>query len=191
MARRWLVPKDKISEEEGIQKRSSIGQITYCDAQLTPGCMELDVIEANGNCAVATTVHTFEVDGAYDDSNCNRFGCQDTMHLDNQKFRVEARWDEGGVMTVQVDGVNNDDLFPSPSDASNEVVVSTMKSVGAVLESSQWFGWVPLEDECPKAGEEGLEGSVFKISDVVVVGELVQGQEPTECKDMNMEYLRG
>ena len=65
--------------------------------------------------------------------------------------------------------------------ASNDVVVETMKSVGAVIESSQWFGWVPLENECPTAGEEGLDASVFKISDVVVVGELVQGPEPAEC----------
>jgi hypothetical protein len=167
------------------------GVETYCDAQLTPGCMELDVVEANGKCAMQTTVHTFEVDGAYDDSNCNRFGCQSSMHLASTRFRIEASWDQAGIMTVLVDGVHNDDLFPFPSDASNDVVVETMKSVGAVIESSQWYGWVPLENECPTAGEEGLDASVFKISDVVVVGELVQGPEPAECAVLATSSLRG
>ena len=56
-----------------------------------------------------------------------------------------------------------------------------MKSVGAVIESSQWYGWVPMENECPKTGGEGLDGSILKITDVVVVGEVMQGPEPAEC----------
>ena len=100
--------------------------------------MELDVIENNGRCAMATTIHTFATDGVPNNRNCDRWGCQDVETLPaNGTFRVKATFDRRGVMAVYVDGVKNADYSPSPSQASNDVVVQTMKSVGAVIESSQ------------------------------------------------------
>jgi len=43
------------------------GEACYCDIQKNatgkPSCMEMDIIEANGNCAMATTIHTFATEG--------------------------------------------------------------------------------------------------------------------------------
>ena len=56
-----------------------------------------------------------------------------------------------------------------------------MQSIGAVLESSQWFGWAPMGDDCPAGSSDGLSSSVFKVSDVVIEGKVIQGPEPTLC----------
>jgi hypothetical protein len=47
---------------------------------------------------------------------------------------------------VLLNGKPNNAYGPSPSAASNDVVVKTMQSIGACIESSQWFGWAPAED---------------------------------------------
>ncbi|KAH8080453.1 hypothetical protein JL720_9149 [Aureococcus anophagefferens] len=41
-----------------------------------------------------------------------------------------------------------------------------MRSVGAVLESSQWFGWAPAQDRCPAGDAGGLNGSVVRVTNV-------------------------
>ena len=35
-------------------------------------CMEMDIIEANGDCKMATTIHTFATPGAPHTGNCDR-----------------------------------------------------------------------------------------------------------------------
>ena len=66
--------------------------------------------------------------------------------------------------------------------ASNAVVVSTMTSIGASIESSQWFGWAPAESSCPKGDKSGLASSVVVISNVRVSGVVVQGPPPSLCR---------
>merc|ERR1711937_808769 len=56
---------------------------------------------------------------------------------------------------------------------------SMHESRGAVLYSSEWTGWVPLDDCGTNPGD--LYSSSFSISNLVVSGSVVQGPEPHEC----------
>jgi len=119
------------------------GSSTYCDIQLNPGCMELDIIENNGRCSLASTIHNLPNDGTPNNQNCDRWAYVSSLRLpsnDNMTFAVVASFGEDGSITVEVDGQSSDSFNPFPSSDSNEVVVENMKSVGAVIESSQWFG---------------------------------------------------
>jgi hypothetical protein len=161
------------------------GQACYCDIQKsasgTPSCMELDLIEANGNCAMATTIHTFATDGKPNNPDCDRWGCGSTANLPGGQFHMKTDFAEDGTVTVYLNSVANDQWNTQPSAASNAMVVSTMKSIGAVIESSQWFGWAPAEDRCPSGDVSGLAGSHFEIKNVKVLGTVVQGPVPTKC----------
>ena len=144
--------------------------------------MEMDVIENNGKCAMATTIHTFATDGQPGDQDCDRWGCQVSALLPSAVFHVKASFGADGSLSVSLnDGKKMTDYSPYPSDASNAVVVSTMSSVGAAIESSQWSGWAPPgpSGDCPSGGD--LDSSVVTISNVTVFGDVVQGPEPTAC----------
>lgn len=149
------------------------GKDCYCDAP-NGGCMELDFIEANGNCAYASTWHTTMVGG----QNCDVGGCQHVGAMGNNAH-VHVDFSTDGWMTIRV----NDEVLdgrkmnptPGPQDAS--ALASTMRSKGAVLESSQWTGWVP--GNC--GGDGNLAASVFKVSNLKVQGTVVQGPEPKLC----------
>ena len=144
--------------------------------------MELDILENNGRCLLATTLHTFATDGQPNNRNCDRWGCQTQMRLpQNSTFHVRSEFSKDGDVTVLIDGIPNHNYSPYPSSASQEVVVSTMKSIGAVIESSQWYGWVPGQDQCPTGDSSGLVNSFVAVSNVVVSGTVVQGPTPTTC----------
>lgn len=159
------------------------GEACYCDIQRgnLPSCMELDIIEANGNCKMATTLHTFPTDGTPNNPNCDRWGCGSTATLSGQKFHIKADFAQDGTLTVYMDGKANDHYSPFPGSGSNAEVVKTMNSIGAIIESSQWFGWVPAQDSCPRGSRDRLAGSRFTISNVRVTGKVVQGPKPTKC----------
>jgi len=166
--------------------KANCGDACYCDIQDSknasrPSCMEMDIIEANGNCAMATTVHTFPTDGKPNNPDCDRWGCQSTRTLSGNKTHIQAQFAKDGTMTVLVDNVPNNQWNTKPSNASNQKVVSTMTTIGAVIESSQWFGWAPQADACPKGNVTTLPQSKFAISNVRVAGTVVQGPEPTKC----------
>ena len=162
------------------------GKATYCDIQQgdAPSCMELDVIENNGGCAMASTIHTFATDGRPGDEDCDRWGCQVVASLPaDGAIRVRAEFARDGAVAVSLNGVANAPYAPSPSAASDAVVVDTMRRVGAVLESSQWFGWAPAQDRCPAGDAGGLNGSVVRVTNVTVRGAVVQGPTPTTCAE--------
>jgi len=165
--------------------KPNCGEDCYCDIQKSasgkPSCMEMDIIEANGNCKMATTVHTFATDGKPNNQNCDRWGCGSTASLSGKKFHIKAEFAQDGTMTVTMDGVANNKYSPFPSSSSNDEVVKTMSSIGAVIESSQWFGWAPAQDSCPKGSKDKLPNSHFAISNVRVMGTVKQGPEPTKC----------
>ena len=178
--------------------RENLGSATYCDDQGDgdQGCMEMDIIEANGKCAMATTVHTFQTDGQPKNGDCDRWGCTAAMSLpDSHVFQIKAMFNEDSSTDIYMDGQLHAGypLYPVPSDASNEVLVSTMSSIGAVIESSQWFGWAPEQDNCPSGSSDGVNSSVVKISDVKVQGIIVQGPVPNLCSEMSASTpsLRG
>jgi hypothetical protein len=167
--------------------KQNCGSACYCDIQKSssgkPSCMEMDIIEANGNCAMATTIHTFAKDGTPNNADCDRWGCGSGMNLPKTKFHIKAQFAMDGNLTVYLNGVANDHYNIVPSSDSNQVVVTTMQSIGAVIESSQWFGWAPSQSSCPTGSQDGLPNSHFVISNVKVMGAVVQGPQPTKCAE--------
>ena len=53
-----------------------------------------------------------------------------------------------------------------------------MEERGAVVYSSQWVGWVPVSD-CGTSGN--LDDAVYTVSNLKIVGKVLQGPTPTEC----------
>ena len=167
--------------------KPNCGKDCYCDIQKNPSgkasCMELDLIEANGDCEMAATIHTFATDGKPNNGNCDRWGCAARKKLpSNGTFHMRADFGLDGSVTIAMNGNTLPAPQPTPSAASNAVVVSTMASIGASIESSQWFGWAPAESDCPKGDKSGLASSVVVISNVRVSGVVVQGPPPSLCR---------
>jgi len=165
--------------------KPNCGVDCYCDIQKSasgkPSCMEMDIIEVNGKCAMATTIHTFATDGRPNNADCDRWGCGSVNKLPSAQFRIKAAFGTDGSLTVTMNGNPINNYSPAPSGSSHEVVVKTMQSIGAVIESSQWFGWAPAQGQCPGGSKDQLPNSNLKISNVRVQGTVVQGPEPTKC----------
>jgi len=155
-----------------------------CDiqGQGKPSCMEMDIIEMNGNCLGQTTVHTWP----NHNGDCDRDGCAATKRVSG-KFHVKAEFSTDGWMTVQFNGQKNDGYNPSPSAACKANVVENMNTHGAQIQSSQWVGWVPGGNQCPGGGDLG--GSSFTVSNLVVKGTVVQGPEPKKCSSAQLALL--
>jgi len=151
------------------------GLMCYCDINSGP-CMEMDIVENNGNCLSATTIHTW-----YSwDGGCDRGGCQAKMHSSGKR-QFKAAFSSSGRMTVTIGGQANDGYSPYPDSGSDQFVQETMQSIGAVLISTQWTGWVPGDNECPSGGS--LDGSTFTVNNVRVYGTVMQGPTPPLCGD--------
>jgi hypothetical protein len=165
-----------ISPQNGVESSG------YCDIQENGSsqCLEMDMIEANGNCEMASTWHTF----GNSNGNCDEGGCA-TLTSISGKFTMKATFSEDGWMTTEMNGVMLGDPSPYPSAEAKSVVVDTMDSIGAALWSSQWEGWVPDDGRgCPGYGG-GVDYSQFTISDLVVSGHVVQGPNPTKCSNQD------
>jgi hypothetical protein len=166
--------------------QQNCGAACYCDIQKSPAgkpsCMELDLLENNGRCLLATTIHTFATDGRPNNRDCDRWGCQSQTKLPRSGiFHIHTKFGLDGAVTVYLNGEANVNFSPSPSQRSNEVVVQTMQSIGAVVESSQWFGWVPGGSSCPAGRASKLSDSVVSVSNLRVNGTVKQGPTPTVC----------
>jgi hypothetical protein len=146
-----------------------------CDIQGVnkPSCMEMDIVENNGNCLAQATWHTWP----NHKGDCDRGGCW------GQKYRsgvsqIRAEFSQDGWMTVSVDGQKIDVSNPVPSESAHKYVHDTMASVGAQIQSSQWVGWVP-SGNCQGGG--GLDSSTYSIKNIKVSGSVVQGSAPPTC----------
>jgi len=146
-----------------------------CDIQGEgkPNCMEMDIIENNGNCIAQTTWHTWP----NHNGDCDKGGCMGTMYRKG-KSHIRAEFTGDGWMNVLIDGrkvnVNN----PVPSSNAHRYVHDTMISKGAQIQSSQWVGWVPAGN-CP--GDGNLGASTFSVQNIKVSGTIVQGSAPPLC----------
>ena len=152
-----------------LHKLPNCGINCYCDAP-NGGCMELDLIEANGNCAYQTTMHTQVVGGTCD----NGGGCHFTGNPGNN-VHVKAEFASNGAVSVTVNGAQGQ-LQPGLTGQDLNVIANTMRSQGANIESSQWNGWVP-----GSCGGGDLGSSRFSISNLKVVGSVNHGPEPRKC----------
>lgn len=155
----------------------------YCDIQpnKSPQCVEMDIIENNGNCAMATTWHTCARNGPdrlrCASGDCDEGGCAGHMKLPGGPFRMKAEFSTYGVMTVTLNGAKVNVNLPSSS--PKEKVVAVMRSKGAMFHSTQWQGWVPSGSSCPSGGH--LASSRFSVSNVTIFGSVVQGAHPRKC----------
>lgn len=166
---------------------ANCGGDCYCDIQEngSPICMELDVIETNGNCAFASTWHTV---GGFGGGGCDAGGCAYEGSLPGGTLHIKSVWSETGTWLTFLNG---QPLFPNNyesyvSDKDKKIVLDTMNSVGAAIESSQWNGWAPPapDGRCPEGGD--LDSSWFSISNMFVLAKVVQGPEPTECSALGL-----
>jgi len=149
-----------------------------CDiqGQHKPSCMEMDIVENNGNCLAQTTWHTW----ANNNGGFDRGGCMGQTYRSG-KTKMRAAFSTDGWMTVFMDGSKVDVTHPVPSEASHKYVHDTMASKGVQIQSSQWVGWVP-SGNCGGGG--GLDSSTFSIQNIVISGTVVQGPQPQKCSGL-------
>lgn len=152
----------------------------YCDGAKTGAgwCLEVDWIESNGNCGGASTLHTKPGPGS---DGCTAWGCRSNYHYGGKdKFHMRIEHAADGTWTTIRDGqtIAPSSLSPTPGGQDWSVVKSQMEQKGAVVYSSQWVGWVPVED-CGTSGN--LDDAVYTVSNLKIVGKLLQGPAPTEC----------
>lgn len=155
--------------------------LDYCDgaASGSDWCMEVDWTEVNGHCGGATTLHTKEGPGS---DGCTAWGCRTTYHFEGKtQFHMKISYDTQGKWTVSKDGEILGDYNPSPGNTEWNYVKSMHESRGAVIYSSEWTGWVPLDDCGTNPGD--LYSSSFSVSNLVISGSVVQGPEPKKCSD--------
>jgi len=63
--------------------------------------VEVDWLEANGNCAAATTLHTVEGNGG----GCNKGGCGKEYWFNYKpKFHMKISYDANGHWKTEMDG---------------------------------------------------------------------------------------
>jgi len=155
----------------------------YCDAQKTGDgfCLEVDWIESNGNCGGASTLHSKQgPDG------CNSGGCQANYHYNGKSsFHMRIQYGADGSWTTIRDGqtIGGSSLNPQPSSWDWQVIKASYESKGALIYSSEWVGWVPVDD-CGN-GPGNLDGSHFKISNLRIEGSVVQGPTPRSCSTIH------
>jgi len=147
----------------------------YCDIQAndSPQCMEMDIIENNGGCMAQSTWHTWP----NHDGDCDESGCWAQIGIGGKgRFHVKADFSSDGWMSVNIDGQQFAYTHPVPSNNAKAYVAQVMKSTGAQIQSSQWQGWVP--GDC---GGGDLGSSSFTVSNLRVQGSVVQGNQPATC----------
>lgn len=159
-----------------------------CDiqGQNKPSCMEMDIVENNGNCLAQTTWHTWP----NFNGDCDRSGCAGQKYRSG-KTHIKAEFSADGWMSVFMDGVRVDVTHPVPSENAHKFVRETMASKGAQIQSSQWVGWVPRRWNsifyCGFGGD--LESSLFRIENLRVSGIVVQGSPPPKCRGSNSTVM--
>lgn len=141
-------------------------------------CMEMDIIENNGNCLAQTTWHTW----ANYNGGCDRNGCWGQTQR-NGVTRVRTEFAADGYMTVYMDGSKVEVANPVPSSDAVAYVNQTMVHNGAQIQSSQWVGWVPTDDSCTTSSGD-LSTSAFTISNITISGTVVQGTAPAVCSTL-------
>jgi len=152
----------------------------YCDGAKTDDnwCLEVDWIESNGNCGGATTLHTIKGPGS---NGCTAWGCRASYHYNGKSsFHMRIEYGADGSWTTIRDGqtIGTGSLSPNPSAADWSIIKDAYASKGAVIYSSEWQGWVPVED-CGTSGD--LSSSHFSVSNLKISGSVVQGPTPTKC----------
>jgi len=155
---------------------------SYCDIQSndSPVCMEMDIVENNGNCFSQVTWHTWP----NHNGGCDQNGCWGSQYASGYRtMRAEFNYD--GSVIVTIGGNRVYVTNPTPSSSEKAYIAQQTRDVGLQFHSTQWVGWVPGSN-C--AGGGNLDGSVFAIKNLVVSGSVVQGNRPTRCYELEDKY---
>lgn len=157
---------------------------SYCDIQPnnSPQCMEMDIVENNGNCLSQTTWHTWP----NHNGDCDEGGCWGQAYASGRRT-MKASFSNDGWMTVTINGNTVNVNHPWPSNNAKNYVAQQMRNLGVQFHSTQWVGWVP-GGNCP--GGQNLGGSTFSVDSVIVSGTIVQGGSATKCSRETLERLQ-
>lgn len=152
----------------------------YCDGadNEQPWCVEVDWLESNGNCGGATTLHTKPGPG---NDGCTSWGCRVNYHYNGRaSFHMKVEFGADGQWTTKRDGqvISPNSLSPVPGESDWSTLAEQYSSRGAVVYSSQWTGWTPVDD-CGGGGD--LDSAHFSIKNLRIVGKVVQGPVPRQC----------
>lgn len=154
----------------------------YCDgAGQKPWCLEVDWLESNGNCGGATTLHTKQGTG---NDGCTAWGCRASYHYNGKtSFHMKIEYGTDGSWTTIRDGqvINAGSMSPQPGGDAWSVIKSSYESKGAVIYSSEWVGWVPVDDCGGNAPDSDLAPSHFSVRNLRIKGSIVQGPKPRGC----------
>jgi len=143
--------------------KPNCGRACYCDSGATGGCAEMDYTENNGGCFQATTWHE-------DASGGDKSGHGGSGGLPSGIVHMKASYSaDGSTLNMQI-GNNH---------YSGSGMADEMSRYGAVIYSSQWVGWVP--GSC--GGDGNLQASSFTVTNLKIVGRVVQGPEPAKCSN--------
>jgi len=156
----------------------------YCDIQAndSPQCMEMDIVENNGNCLSQVTWHTWP----NHNGDCDEGGCMGTAYASGRRT-MRAEFSGDGFMVVTINGNRVWVTNPTPSSNAKAYVAQQTKNLGLQFHSTQWVGWVP-GGNCP--GGSDVNDSSFSIKNLVISGSVVQGSEPTKCNDLEEKYYQ-
>jgi len=148
---------------------------SYCDIQpnSSPQCMEMDIVENNGNCLSQTTWHTWP----NQNGDCDEGGCWAQQYASGKRT-MKAEFSSDGWMVTTINGQRLWVTNPTPSNNAKAYIAQQMAALGAQFHSTQWVGWVP-SGNCPGGGN--VDGSTFSVSNVIVSGTIVQGSGATVC----------
>ena len=100
---------------------------------------------------------------------------------------MKITYDTDGTWTTYRDGhaITGGSLNPTPSSNDWSILRQYYSEHGAVIYSSQWVGWVPI-DSCGTSGDLGA--SSFSVRNLRISGKVLQGPTPTKCSK-NIEPL--
>lgn len=166
---------------KNIPSVAGFTQKNYCDGakkEIDKWCVEIDWIESNGNCGGAVTLHTIIGTG----NGCTAWGCREHfMYSGKTSYHVKMVYDNLGRMTMYRDNqiIGPNDIKPNPLDSDWKTLYDAYVKEGAVIYSSLWKGWVPLEKTCQNNGD--LASSSFQVKNLKIKGIVVQGPEPSIC----------
>lgn len=133
-------------------------------------------------------------DRLYTPPSCYESSCDGgnrTVIDSAQPYKVRAEFSQDlGAMTVTL-SQGSESVVIAGADFQNTagyppmgpdfaVMKEYMQSRGMVLESSQWVGWVPMNETCPSFNPTG-DGSTFSVSNLKFKGRLVAGTA-SKCK---------
>jgi len=182
----------------------------YCDVQRdgydnNENCLELDLVEHNGNCRSHLGVHTWPDH----DGGCDRGGCFGQANISGKRtFRMTFNSEGGFSLKYQKDDHKTwhtlhltDHISGGGRDWTDAKarIKQQMENNGFLIHSSQWEGWVPTDNAADPAFDsthctknEGLSNSYFDIWNVVVHGAIVQnieGSNPPHCTQTVIDIL--